>query len=67
MWLSPEDERLLEDIRKNNQLTDKELEAVKKYDGFKEIKGLDPNSKGIGPPLYNELQDILKKYGDSKS
>jgi hypothetical protein len=62
MWLSPEEERLLEQIRKTNQLTEKELEAVKTYDGFKEVRDLNPDSKGIGPHLYNELQDILKKF-----
>jgi len=63
MWLSPEEERLLDKIRNNNQLTEKELDAVKTYDGFKEVKDLNPESNGIGSPLYNELKDILNKYG----
>jgi hypothetical protein len=67
MWLSDEEERLLEEIRETKQLTKDELESVRTYGGFKNAKALDPNSKGVGTLLYNQLQDILKKYGGNPS
>jgi len=67
MCLSNDEEHLLENIRETKQLTADELEAVRTYGGFKNAKELDPAHKGIGPDLYDKLQDILKKYGGNPS
>jgi hypothetical protein len=63
MWLTANGEQELDRINRN-QLTEEELEAVKSYDGFREVRNLAPNNKGPGPQLIKEIQDILKKYSN---
>jgi hypothetical protein len=64
MWLSKNEEQVLDRICEVNQLTEEELKAVATYNGFKGARELDPNTKSPGPPLIREIQDILKKYAD---
>ena len=67
MWLSEEEEKRLEEIRDNNQLTEQEQAAVKNYDNFMGLRIHDPSNTGIGSPAYRELQDILEKYGKKQT
>jgi hypothetical protein len=63
MWLTPDEEKRLDDIHKTKPLTEKEKEAIKTFDGWKELRELDSTKDKLPPVLYNELQDILNKYG----
>jgi hypothetical protein len=63
MWITTNGEQVLDGINRN-QLTEEELEAVKSYGGFREVRKLDPDNKGPGPHLIKEIQDILKKYAN---
>jgi len=63
MWITANGEQELDRINKN-QLTEEELEAVKSYGGFREVRKLDPNNKGPASKLIKEIQDILKKYAN---
>ena len=66
MWLTSNGEQVLDRICKENHLTEKELNAVKTYNGFKEARELDPNTNSPGSPLIREIEDILKKYAGYK-
>jgi hypothetical protein len=63
MWITTNGEQVLDGINRN-QLTEEELEAVKSYGGFREVRKLDPDNKGPARSLIDEIQDILKKYAN---
>ena len=64
MWLTSNEEQELDRICEENSLTKKELEMVKTYNGFREIRKLDPQNEGPASYLFYQKQDILKKYAN---
>ena len=62
MWITANGEKILDDICNNNQLTEEETVAVEKYNGYKGVRKLDPNSKGPAKYQIDEIQAILEKY-----
>jgi hypothetical protein len=62
MWLTPEQEYLIDKIGTKNQLTQEELAAIKNYQKFKQLLSLNPAHTGLGPGGIFPLEDILKKY-----